>query len=190
MRRERRAFTLIELLAVIAIIAAIAAIAFPVLARVRENGRRATCISNLHQIGLALKMYRDDWDGHEARYGVRLSHSDLGLPYNQLALEDYVKDKNIFWCPSDQRDRRLWNSSYVTNYLCSEQTMPQIDWEEFAALRGPDFPVVMCYSHNGTEVPSQERYSWEQLLCIILRIDGRVTVVKYGASDPIDMNNG
>lgn len=61
-RRLRRAFTLIELLVVIAIIAILAAILFPVFAQAREAGRKATCISNMKQIGLGLLMYAGDYD--------------------------------------------------------------------------------------------------------------------------------
>ncbi|RYF36659.1 MAG: DUF1559 domain-containing protein [Cytophagaceae bacterium] len=41
-----------ELLVVIAIIAILAAILFPVFARARENARRASCMSNMKQLGL------------------------------------------------------------------------------------------------------------------------------------------
>ena len=52
----------------IAIIAILAAILFPVLAQVRAKARGASCTSNLKQIGLALAMYRQDYDEINARY--------------------------------------------------------------------------------------------------------------------------
>lgn len=63
MRRTKAGFTLIELLVVIAIIAILAAILFPVFARAKENGRIATCSSNLRQIGFGLSMYLDNYNG-------------------------------------------------------------------------------------------------------------------------------
>src|SRR5687768_3106386 len=58
----RGGFTLIEILFVVAIIAILASILFPVFQRARESARRASCQSNLRQIGLAILQYTQDYD--------------------------------------------------------------------------------------------------------------------------------
>ena len=52
-----RGFTLIELLVVIAIIAVLIALLLPAVQAAREAARRAQCINNLKQIGLAMHNY-------------------------------------------------------------------------------------------------------------------------------------
>ncbi len=102
-----RAFTLIELLVVIAIIAILAAILFPVFARARENARRASCQSNLKQIGLGALQYVQDYD--ETYSGsFRDNPNTARVSYAEM-LQPYIKSTQIFTCPSATTGQRLDN---------------------------------------------------------------------------------
>jgi len=92
----RRGFTLLELLIVIAIIGILAAILLPALARAREAARRASCLSNLSQLGLVLHMFAQDHDGALPWSG--------GKDDAQCLVElipEYVREVHLFACPSD-----------------------------------------------------------------------------------------
>jgi type II secretory pathway pseudopilin PulG len=93
---------MIEMLTVIAIIAILAGILFPVFATVRKNVHKATCTSNLQQIGVALKLYKDEHNGvyPDALYGFNTPGGNGVAPQQVLGLyPQYVREPAIFRCP-------------------------------------------------------------------------------------------
>jgi prepilin-type N-terminal cleavage/methylation domain-containing protein/prepilin-type processing-associated H-X9-DG protein len=98
--KPTRGFTLIELLVAIAIIAILASILFPVFARARENARRASCMSNLKQIGLATMMYVQDYDEWYPM-GARRRNMWAERGTWRFFLQPYTKSTQVFRCPSD-----------------------------------------------------------------------------------------
>ena len=102
-RNRKRAFTLIELLVVIAIISILAAILFPVFARARENARRTSCVSNGKQMGIATMMYVQDYDETYPRNQQTRDGSTSTYWYWSELLQPYVKNRQIFNCPSTNR---------------------------------------------------------------------------------------
>ena len=100
---HRKAFTLIELLVVIAIIAILAAILFPVFARARENARRASCQSNLKQIGLGILQYAQDYDERMVPLYVDANDANASNGFRAWSAlaQPYIKSAQVFACPSN-----------------------------------------------------------------------------------------
>ena len=149
--RSRTGFTLIELLVVIAIIAILAAILFPVFARARESARKISCLSNMKQLGLAAKMYiqdydesyadsratygnfgRSPWPGpnyygaeHICRFAHRVYANDgINLDGIGATYTPYIKNVQIFRCPSDPGNRGWAEACGVPNTPAGQAVTP------------------------------------------------------------------
>ncbi len=163
MRRHPCGFTLIELLVVIAIIAILAGILFPVYARAREKARQTACISNLRQLGMALKMYSTDWPS-QFPYDKYLGNSNERLTRLVEPLVKYTSATSGTWyCPSAAiatkydptvvHSQANWKKGNVTYlYFSWEKVDPKRSLfvpRKLTELDEPDCWLMSCWFQKG-----------------------------------------
>jgi len=140
----RKGFTLIELLVVIAIVAILTAILFPVFIQAREKAKATSCLSNLSQIGKAMLMYLQDYDGRlpdpaweELQFTPSPPHplypgpSTL-RPYARLGwlmplFDPYLRNRKVWICPSipPYSGGTAWTDHFYAPWRVSGVDLPQ-----------------------------------------------------------------
>ncbi len=169
-RSDRAGFTLIELLVVIAIIAVLIALLLPAVQAAREAARRAQCVNNLKQLGIALHNYHDvtgvlpwgagpwgwnDWSTHV----MMLPYMEQTPLYNALNFTNGCADGNCggvnttgvyrqvatFLCPSDPD--RLSTAQGHNNYMGNAGSAPNsfYGWNSQSNGAYGGFAGVFCF---------------------------------------------
>ena len=84
--KKIHAFTLIELLVVIAIIAILAALLLPALAAAKKKAQRITCVNNLKEICVAMRLWEGD-NNNQLPMQVTMANGEPGTPWATRAME-------------------------------------------------------------------------------------------------------
>ncbi len=170
---KRSAFTLIELLVVIAIIAILAAILFPVFAQAREQARKTTCLSNLREMGTAMQMYVQDYDGAYPNLGDPylwvgrrfrwpiMPYLGVGQRQQAASFDSAAGQPSILLCPSDTISGNGFNATSYGYSASFYHTPDQINAMHLGNLRlalNDPGPGAVCVTQTEANVafPSQK----------------------------------
>ena len=159
MSNKRNAFVLMELLTVIAIIGILAAILLPTLARAREAARRASCLANLSQLGMAIRMYASENDGHLPWSGGEDNAECLRQLHSH-----YLNTPANFVCPSDARS--------------SQQTL--VNWFNYKKEKAKEERLARAATESGSAPgasgkPADERFSYLDGLQLTTVLDSELS---------------
>lgn len=157
---KRSGFTLIELLVVIAIIAILAAILFPIFVGAKESSKRSACLNNLRQLGSAMHLYADNWNGNypTTRWEYHWPFGDWDdnnsfYGNDRLGprlLMPYIKNRGVLFCPANVYFKPAWHwppkGRYFIGYLYwANYVKPPLTEKEVATKAGT-YPYSLLLS--------------------------------------------
>jgi prepilin-type N-terminal cleavage/methylation domain-containing protein len=161
--KAQAGFTLVEMLVVIAIIAILPAVLLPTLIAAKNKASRTTCVNNLRQINLAIRMYVDDNHDAPPSPGLTTPSTDVLTLYSgyKALMKNYLnlngasspQDK-LFDCPADQ----FYPSGIFTNATTSQPYVreslhdePFLDYSSYVFNGGNN--VTRTNQNNGRVLP-------------------------------------
>lgn len=174
--RRRASFTLVELLVVIAIIAILAGLLLPAVAKARERGRQIRCVANVKQIVAGILMYATDnkmklpgatltggtlnWGNLGGKTGSSASGGGI-TPADQRPLYNYLKDAEVFSCPSDRGVELAGNLTVAYDEMGSSYVYP---WAVNAGVAAVTNRKITAFDFPSKKVILYEPSLFEHML--------------------------
>jgi len=161
-----RGFTLMELLVVIAIIAILAAILLPALSTAKQRTWTVACVSNLHQIGVAMTQFADDNQALYPESGYRIPWGIVDNPppagSGQLSwmeqLVSYTRNTNIYHCPGNAQLPLANRSPF--NYFNGVRAATVAENNAYAAVDSKRILFPAYYVLSGDTIDNAQYFLW------------------------------
>ena len=173
--RRSRGFTLVEIIVVLAIIMILAAIIFPVYETTMKRAEGTSCVCNLRNLGLAARLYSDDYDDQIVPASLGGPPGYFGTCWD-VSIQPYLRNRGILICPSDDNPATSvpgrvslphsyginFALAFVGGYNGSSMRMGQIDEPAqtilFMELLGNYRTFGVLYDDDGLEKVAQDRH--------------------------------
>lgn len=171
--RQRRGFALMELLTVLALMAVLAGLLFPALSAARERARQATCTSNLRQIGLAARMYMDDYGDRPHWFQGLVETGYLRSPAVLLCPDDPIRGFGSLWANMFRPPQVAPETAPRSYYSAFEADWSDWEWRELLRAGGAS-GIAACPLHGDRRsVDTWGPLRYEGLV-LRLQLDGAV----------------
>lgn len=151
LRPTALAFTLIEVLVCVAIIAILSGLLFAVLSPAKASAHKATCTSNLRQIGLAVSLYEQDHDDQMPYFAFNGWVDPNRNTHGKDLLAPYGTTDDLYLCadrPSDMFSRSK-GAAYVLRFSQIAQPADHLKVLNWRVV--PDAETVIAYDPNHME---------------------------------------